>query len=544
MSPLPISATRPAADHAPVDYSASFIRPHLPSSTSHPPSCNFNSFPNSRKSPSSVVTRASTSKMVGEGEEDGCGLGIVQFLRDKNLLITGATGFVGKVLVEKILRSQPEIGRLFLLIKGPNQEAVVGRLKQEIINDELFERLKEIHGSSYETFMLSKLVPVVGHLQEESLGMEERVEKDIADEVEVIVSCAANTRFDERYDVAMNTNTRGASRLVKLARSCKKLQVFLHVSTAYVNGRRTGLIKETPFFLGDSLAREEALAAQADEIPPTLDIGAEIEIIKDTLKGQEENMAPPAMKELGVQRAKMHGWPNVYSFTKAMGEMMIGTMSDDIPTVIVRPTIISSTIRDPFPGWIQGFRTVDPIIAYFGKGLLNLFTADGKSIIDLIPADMVVNAILAAATSHGSSGAAGINIYHIGSSSVNPLRYGELFEHCYEHFLSFPFIDSQGKAVHLERIKLFDTLAAIQSYLSAETNGVKGIDMILKKISMTYEPYTRYSGRFDIANANKLMKQMSREERLHFPFDVAAIQWRDYIVDVHIHGLRKHVIRR
>lgn len=96
MSPLPISATRPAADHAPVDYSVSFIRPHLRSSTSHPPSCNFDSFPNSRQSPSSVVTRASTSKMVGEGEEDGCGLGIVQFLRDKNLLITGATGFVGK----------------------------------------------------------------------------------------------------------------------------------------------------------------------------------------------------------------------------------------------------------------------------------------------------------------------------------------------------------------------------------------------------------------------------------------------------------------
>ncbi|XP_031492816.1 fatty acyl-CoA reductase 2, chloroplastic-like [Nymphaea colorata] len=572
MSPPTMNATRlAAANQVPANYSVSFISPphHLRSSTPQPASCTFNSFPVKSTQPAPLVSmvdrkRASQSKRalavtragilttpkereVFEEEEDGCGLGIVEFLRDKNMLITGTTGFVGKLLIEKILRSQPDVGKLFLLIQGPNQEAVNERLKHEIINAELFKRLKGVHGSSYEAFMLSKLVPVVAHLGEDSLGLEEKVQKDIVDNVDVIVSCAANTRFDERYDVALNTNTNGASRLVKLARRCRKLQVFLHVSTAYVNGPRTGLIKERPFFLGDSIAREEAMATHSQEIPPILDIGEETKIIKDTLEGRAENTASPTprMKELGLERAKIHGWQNVYSFTKAMGEMVIGSMSNDLPTVIVRPTIIGSTIQDPFPGWIQGLRMADPVIVYYGKGQFNVFTAEGKTILDLVPADMVINAILAAMARHGSSGVAGLNIYHVGTSSTNPLRVDELFNHCYEHFHSFPLIDSQGKFVHIERMNFFDTLEAISSYLSAGENGrlKKARDMhILRKLSVTYEPYTSYKGRFDIANAKKLMKRMSRVERNIFTFDVAAIDWRDYIVNVHIPGLRKHII--
>ncbi|XP_031491979.1 fatty acyl-CoA reductase 2, chloroplastic-like [Nymphaea colorata] len=187
----------------------------------------------------------------------------------------------------------------------------------------------------------------------------------------------------------------------------------------------------------------------------------------------------------------------------------------------------------------------DPLILYYGKGQLNLFTAEGKTIVDLVPADMVINAILAAMVCHGWSGVAGLNIYHIGTSSINPLRFDELFNHCYEHYLSFPFIDSQGKFVHIERMKLFDTLADISSYLSTGENGrlVKAKDMhILRKLSVTYAPYTSYKGRFDIANATKLMKRMSLVERSNFTFDVAAIDWRDYIVNVHVPGLRRHIV--
>lgn len=43
-------------------------------------------------------------------------------------------------------------------------------------------------------------------------------------------------------------------------------------------------------------------------------------------------------------------------FTKAMGEMLIDKMRDDIPVVIIRPSVIESTFKDPFPGWMEGNR--------------------------------------------------------------------------------------------------------------------------------------------------------------------------------------------
>lgn len=57
-----------------------------------------------------------------------------------------------------------------------------------------------------------------------------------------------------------------------------------------------------------------------------------------------------------ITRAKLHGWPNTYVFTKSMGEMLIGNHRESLPLVIIRPTMITSTLSEPFPGWIEGLR--------------------------------------------------------------------------------------------------------------------------------------------------------------------------------------------
>jgi thioester reductase-like protein len=61
---------------------------------------------------------------------------ILNTLRDKGILITGTTGFVGKVLVEKILRDVPEVGKLYLLIRGDSQ----ARLQKDILSSKIFTR--------------------------------------------------------------------------------------------------------------------------------------------------------------------------------------------------------------------------------------------------------------------------------------------------------------------------------------------------------------------------------------------------------------------
>nr|GEY52763.1 fatty acyl-CoA reductase 2-like [Tanacetum cinerariifolium] len=408
---------------------------------------------------------------------NGDGIGIVNVLKGKGFFVTGATGFLGKVFIEKILRTVPDVGKIYLLIKAKNKDAAMERLKNEIINTELFKSLQQAYGKSYQSFMLSKLVPVTGNVCESNLGLDEDMADVISKDVDIIVNSAANTSFDERYDIALDINTGGPSRLMSFAKKCKKLNLFLQVSTAYVNGQRQGRIMEKPFNIGDSIARERLMYGNH---MPKLNVEDEIKMVLDSKKSLGENEMVQKLKELGLERAKLYGWQDTYVFTKAMGEMMIDKMGGDIPVVIIRPSVIESTYKEPFPGWMEGNRMMDPIVLYYGKGQLSGFLVDPNGVLDVVPADMVVNATLAAMAKHLTGGKTEDNhIYQIASS-------------------------------YLANI---------------------------------YEPYTFYGGRFDNSNTQKLMGLMSEEEKRTFGFDVGKIDWRDYISNVHIPGLRRHVMK-
>ncbi|XP_030972093.1 fatty acyl-CoA reductase 2-like [Quercus lobata] len=494
----------------------------------------------------------------------GDSIGIVSYLQGKNYLITGATGFLAKAFIEKMLRTVPDVGRIFLLIKAKNKEAAIHRLKTEILESELFKCLEQMHGKSFKAFMMRKLVPVAGNVCESNLGMDPYTANEIAKEVDVIINSAANTTLDERYDVALNTNTRGPSRLLGFAKKCKKLSLFLHVSTAYVNGERQGLIMEKPFHIGQTIAEESATSETLPKSIPVLDIIAEIELASDLKLFVHENVVAQKMKELGLQRAKIFGWQNTYLFTKAMGEMLLNGMRGDIPLVIIRPSVIESSIKEPFPGWIQGSRVLDPLILSYGKGWLPGFLGDPKTVIDVVPLDMVVNASIAAIAKHGIAAKPELNVYHVGSSAVNPLLVHDLFKFSCNHFTCSPLMNSERTNIRINEMKFFNSMDNFASYISDEIVQRSGLmdttitdsklrgklEIKRKKIvehvvhlAKIYEPYMFYRGRFDNQNTQKLMEGMSLEEMRDFGFNVGSINWEDYILNVHIPGFRRHVLK-
>ena len=79
--------------------------------------------------------------------------------------------------------------------------------------------------------------------------------------------------------------------------------------------------------------------------------------------------------EYGRARARSLGWPDVYTFTKAMGERAVEELAAEanLPLSIVRPSIIESAYTHPFPGWIDGFKMADPIIRAYGLGQIPEF---------------------------------------------------------------------------------------------------------------------------------------------------------------------------
>ena len=94
--------------------------------------------------------------------------------------------------------------------------------------------------------------------------------------------------------------------------------------------------------------------------------------------------------------------------TKALGERYLEEHSGALAVSVVRPSIIESALERPSPGWIEGFKMAEPIILAYGRGELPDFPAAPDGIIDIVPVDIVVNAIIAAVATAAAARRAGV----------------------------------------------------------------------------------------------------------------------------------------
>lgn len=420
------------------------------------------------------------------------GLSIVKFLKSRRMLVTGATGFLAKVLVEKILREQPEVGRIYLLIQARGDQTADARLHDMITSSPLFDRLRETHGPGYEAFMRSKLVAVTGNLTRKDLGLDADTLAALVGEVEVFVNSAASTSFDERYDAAVRLNSLGALECARFAARCSRLASFVHVSTAFVNGQRQGYTAERPFDFGRTVSVE--LRRTGDD----LDVDAEVaealaapgqiaeRLRASGLSGADlEQAVERELVTMGMQRAAQHGWQDTYVFTKAMGEMLLRreVEAQGVPCCVVRPSIVESTWREPMPGWIEGLRMSDPIIIAYGKAQMVGFAGDRKGVLDVVPCDIVINACLAAMVKHarctdthtthaasgaldrsssgascsgsGGGGSKPLTVYHVATSTANPLNIQRFVELVTGYFRNDPMSDRGGGTIQVEDMIIY-----------------------------------------------------------------------------------------
>ncbi|KAM0871610.1 hypothetical protein ACQ4PT_039262 [Festuca glaucescens] len=482
---------------------------------------------------------------------------VVRYFRGKNILITGSTGFLGKVLVEKILRVQPGVKKIFLLVRATDDGSAKRRIQTEVIGKEISQVLKEKHGNKFEQFIENKVRPLVGDIMYENFGLHNVQLKELTDDVDIIVNGAATTNFYERYDVAFDTNVLGAKYVCAFAKKCAKLKMLLHVSTAYVAGEQEGLIPEKPFVMGETL-REGT----------HLDIESELNLIKDALielstNSSSEKTERRTMKELGLKRARQFGWPNTYVFTKAMGEMVLGHLRGDLPVVIVRPSIITSLLKEPLPGWMEGIRTIDSVILGYAKESLKFFLVDPDTIMDVIPGDMVVNAMMVAMAAYSEKQAQ--TIYHVTSSLRNPASYTILQETAHRYFVDNPPRGKNGEPIRLSKMRFISTVARLRAYmvitykLPIEILHLVNIVLcgvfsrlydehsrkyiLAVKMIELYAPYTLFKGCFDNMNLERLRMatEQNNDGEHYFDFDPKTIDWDDYFYRVHIPGVLKYL---
>ena len=228
---------------------------------------------------------------------------VSRFYQKKSIFITGATGFMGKVLLYKLLTSCHLLQKVYVLIRSKKEKTAHDRL-QDLLSEPIFATMKD-------SAILEKVVAISGDISLPNLGLSENGLKTIVSQVSVVFHSAATVRFNEVLTKAVAMNVEGTRSLLDLARNMPKLEAFVHVSTAFAHC----YLKEI----------EEC-------IPHSSSLLTYDEVIEMCRK-------EPAIDSPSRIKSIVGAHPNSYTFTKALAENMIDTDYKDLPLVIVRPSI-------------------------------------------------------------------------------------------------------------------------------------------------------------------------------------------------------------
>jgi fatty acyl-CoA reductase len=497
-------------------------------------------------------------------------------LDGRRIAITGATGFLGTALVERLLRAVPGC-QLVLLVRPGRRSTPADRARREIFGNDAFRGLKAELGDRFDAEVAGRVRVVGGDVSVDGLGLDDEGLALFA-ACDIVLHSAAQVSFEAPIDQAVETNMLGPVRVIEVLKAAAVTPHVITVSTAYVAGSRRGRapeaqLSDTPFstdigWQGEVAAARRARAdAEAESRRPELlrrftkearvELGAAgPPLLAAKAERRREQWVADRLVENGRARAQALGWPDAYAYTKALAERAVQEIKGPVPVTVVRPSIIESAAAEPHPGWIRGFRMAEPVIISYGRGLLKDFPGIPESVIDVVPVDFVVAAILAVAATGPEPPPA---VYQVATGSRNPLRYDQLVDLVRDYFRQNPLYDSDGQPIVPPEWS-FPGRGRVLRQLERGIQGLKAAERALvalpirgerAEVSGTieerrtqaeraldyvklYGAYAETEAIFDDARLRVLWERLDDEDRALFPFDTTAIDWTTYVQTVHL----------
>ena len=83
----------------------------------------------------------------------------------------------------------------------------------------------------------------------------------------------------------------------------------------------------------------------------------------------------------------LEGYPNTYTFTKAMAERSILKKRGTLPCCFVRPAMVGAAVKEPFAGWTDTISALGGPIFFGGIGIYNYQVGTGNEVTDLVAVD-------------------------------------------------------------------------------------------------------------------------------------------------------------
>jgi fatty acyl-CoA reductase len=500
-------------------------------------------------------------------------------LAGKALLLTGASGFLGKAVLAACLRELPELGRIVLLLRAPDDQGADQRLAH-VLSGGAFAELDQ--AAIDEARAAGRLTAIAGDVAQDELGRQvpgAETGDDLAG-IDVLIHCAASVSFEEPLDSILDLNSHGPARLLRALRAAGSDPDVVHVSTAYAAGTRTGLVLERP-----------SGTAPAE---PEVDLQAELEAARTWRRDLEAESRLPAhqrrfvaearqelgpaggpavgaraeglrrewvadqLTERGRERASALGWPDGYALSKAMGERMLQAERPRTLTIL-RPSIVESAMRRPYPGWLEDLKVADPVILAYAAGMVPRFPGNRSARLDLVPVDLAANACLAAAAHPPEQG---VRTMHLVSGSQNPVTVEEVGKVVTEYFRERPLAGEDGLPVEVSEWRFANHNRVMQALDRGERLLKTGRDLLdrfplprsdalelrlhreqrrlgrLRRLADIYGPYVELDCVFDDRATRELLAELAPEDRERFGFDVQDVDWDEYLREIHLPALR------
>jgi len=495
---------------------------------------------------------------------------LADLLAGKKILLTGVTGFIGEQLLWKILNDLPRT-RAAVLVRRKGSATARDRMTS-VVKKKIFKPLAEPYGGP-DGLLDAKIDIIEGDLPNVPA---------LPTDIDVVVHCAGDVSFDPPIDRAFNTNLIGTANLIdRFLESCTgpdggltRMPHYVHVSTAYTAGRRRGAIGEAPHANDiDYQAEMEAglkIAAEIETQSRTADQLAKFRkaaerehraaghlITATDTERRRKEWVQQKLVQAGTERARSLGWTDAYTFTKALGEKVVADKCAGIRASIVRPAIVESSLKHPYPGWIEGFKMAEPIILAYGRGELPEFPASPEAICDVVPCDYVVNATLAVAATEPQVGVC--EYYHVSSGARNPMSFREFYGYVRDYFLEHPMVAGERGAPALPQWQ-FPGAASIERFLSRSERGhqlantlikfaprsertrkaARDLDRFGSRINFLreylglYNEYAQSELHFVDDNTLRLTRSLHPDDQETFSFDTGDYDWTEYILRTHI----------
>nr|XP_033335506.1 putative fatty acyl-CoA reductase CG5065 [Megalopta genalis] len=464
---------------------------------------------------------------------------IAEFYKGAKILVTGGTGFLGLLTIEKLLRSCPDIATIYMLIRQKKGKSVEERIKQ-YFNDTVFSRLKQEQPD-----FLNKIVVIEGDAAEENFGLSAQSILTLND-TNIVIHAAAIVKFNEKLRLVVHTNVRITKQLLLWAKTLPNLKSFVYVSTAFSN-----CVHET-----------------IDEIhyDPPMDCDKLMTLV-DCLDDD---------KLLAIEATLRGKWPNNYIFSKSTAENVVLKYAGDLPVGIVRPSIVTATFHEPLEGWINNINGATGLLVGGAIGLLHTLHCLPEYASEIIPADYVVSNTIAASWDinkrlrgkwpnnyafskstaesvvlkyagwiNNINGAAGIAF----ASTLGLMHTMHCVSECAAEVIPADYVVSNIIAAIWDISKrcltheivpaaIVDTFSRLAGHKPMLMDAYAKMDKFGDVISF----FTTQQWKFRDENVKKLWSKLGPIDRRSFNFNVADINWPEYF-DVYMRGIRVYSLK-